>query len=143
LPLLERVELVHYAGHGLFAGREGWQSALPLAGSGHLAIGDVLTSSAVPARVVLSGCETARSADGAPAESLGLAQSFVVAGADFVIAPVRPVDDKVAARLSAALYGGLAETGVVDAATILRDAQARLRAEMPAADWSAFRVVSR
>jgi tetratricopeptide (TPR) repeat protein len=143
LPLFAKAKLLHYAGHGVFAGREGWQSALPLASGGHLAMSDVLAMSSSPSRVVLSGCETGRTSHEAPAESLGLAQAFVIAGADFVIAPVRPVDDAVAARLSSALYGGLADPHDVDAASILRDAQLRVRTEVPDADWSAFRVVSR
>lgn len=143
LPALARSRHLHYAGHGVFAGREGWQSALPLAGGGHLTIGDLLAASAVPSRVVLSGCETALSDHDAPSESLGLAQSFVIAGADFVIAPVRPVDDAIAARLSVLLYGKLASKGEVDAAAILRDAQLELRKEDHATDWSAFRVVRR
>jgi CHAT domain-containing protein len=143
LAALSQARLLHYAGHGVFAGREGWQSALPLANGGHLAIGDVLASTGVPARVVLSGCETARSAEDAPTESLGLAQSFIVAGAEFVIAPVRPVDDALAARMSAALYGGLAVTGAVAPAVVLREAQLGLRDKSPDADWSAFRVVTR
>lgn len=143
LPLLRNAKLLHYAGHGVFAGREGWQSALPLAAGGHLTIGDILASTAVPKRVVLSGCETARTSDDASAEALGLAQAFVVAGADFVIAPTRPVDDALAARMSAALYGMLAGSAAVDAAAALRQAQLRLHAEDPALDWSAFRTVSR
>ena len=143
LPLLARAALLHYAGHGVFAGREGWQSALPLAGGGHLAIGDVLAANDVPERVVLLGCETARTSTATGEEGLGLAQAFVVAGADVVIAPVRPVDDALAAHLSRALYGALAQSGVVDAATALRDAQMRIVTEDPALDWSAFRVSCR
>lgn len=142
-PLLGRATLLHYAGHSVFAGREGWQSALPLAAGGHLALSDVLAARAVPQRVVLSSCEAARSSQDAAPESLGLSQAFVIAGADFVISPARLVDDHMAARLSAALYGGLAESGPVDAAAVLRDAQLRLRAEVPDADWSAFRVIRR
>ncbi len=144
LPALARARLLHYAGHGLFGGRDGWQSVLPLAQGSHLAIGDVLASSAVPARVVLSGCETARSDPNSPSEALGLAQSFVVAGADFAIAPVRPVDDTLAARMSEALYGGLLESGEVDAPAALRAAQlAVMKGSEPTADWRAFRIVVR
>lgn len=134
---------LHYAGHGVFAGLEGWESALPLAGGGHLAVSDVLATHAVPMRIVLSGCETARSGAEAPSESLGLAQAFVIAGADFVIAPVRRVDDAIAAKTSAALYGTLAQASAVDAAKALRDAQNARRRDAPDSDWSAFRVVSR
>jgi cellulose synthase operon protein C len=143
LPRVAQADLFHYAGHGVFGGREGWESALPLAGGGRLTVGDVLAASAVPSRVVLSGCDAARSAADSPAASLGLAQAFVVAGADFAIAPTRPVDDRAAARMSNALYGRLANGGPVDAAEALREAQNRLRTEDPSLDWSAFRVVGR
>lgn len=142
---LAKATHLHYAGHGVFAGLEGWESALPLAGGGHLAASDVLATRAVPPRIVLSGCETARAGAEAPAESLGLAQAFVIAGADFVIAPVRRVDDAVAAQTSAALYGAgaLARGGAADAAKALREAQLARRRDAPDSDWSAFRVVSR
>ncbi|MBX3186182.1 MAG: CHAT domain-containing protein [Labilithrix sp.] len=142
-PLLGAVDLFHYAGHGVFAGREGWESALPLAAGGHLTIADVLASpSSLPARVVLSGCETAKTDEGG-AESLGMAQAFILAGSEAVIAPVRPVDDALAARLSKELYGALASPEPVDAAAILRDALARLRRDDPRLDVHAFRVLTR
>lgn len=131
---------LHYAGHGVFAGLEGWESALPLAGGGHLAVSDVLATRAVPAHVVLSGCETARAGSEAPLESLGLAQAFVIAGSDFVIAPVRRVDDAAAAKTTAALY---VDGAPADAAKALRAAQITRRREAPESDWAAFRVVSR
>jgi CHAT domain-containing protein len=140
---LGKARLLHYAGHGVFAGHEAWESALPLASGGTLTIADILAAPKVPERIVLSGCDTAREAMDAPMEGLGMAQAFVVRGASFVIAPTRPVDDRLAPRLAAALYGGLADHGPVDAATVLRDAQLRLRAEDPSLDWSAFRLVTR
>jgi CHAT domain-containing protein len=143
MPLLGKVRLFHYAGHGVFGGREAMESFLPLAAGGHLSLADVLAADAVPARVVLSGCETARAADDAPAESLGIAQAFVVAGAELVVAPVRPVDDALAARMSKALYGELSQTGPVDGAAVLRDARRRLRTETSGLDWDAFRVLTR
>ena len=108
---LPAADLLHYAGHGRFAGREGWGSSLPLARGGRLSIGDILALASVPSRVVLSGCDAAREGEEASAESLGLAQAFVVAGATFAIAPVRPVSDALAARMSEALYGALAAPG--------------------------------
>lgn len=137
---------LHYAGHGVFAGLEGWESALPLAAGGHLAVSDVLAATRVPQRVVLSGCETARAGSEAPLESLGLAQAFVIAGSDFAIAPVRRVDDAATAKTTAALYTAsetLASAKPVDAARALRAAQIARRREAPDSDWSAFRVVSR
>lgn len=140
---LPEADLFHYAGHGRFAGHEGWESSLPLARGGRLAVGDILALASVPSRVVLSGCDAARSDAESAAESLGLAQAFVLAGASFVVAPVRPVSDALAARMSEALYGALASPGPVDAARALRDAQRAVRGADPSLDWSAFRVVGR
>jgi CHAT domain-containing protein len=88
--------------------------------------------------VVLSGCDTARSSTDAAAESVGLAQAFVAAGAATAIAAARPVDDDDTARLMALLHENLAH---LDPAEALRSAQLSLRAERPQADWAAFRVI--
>ena len=127
---------LHYAGHGLYAGREGWESALPLAGGGRLTIPDILSLSPAPERVVLTGCDAARSEG--DAEGLGIAQAFVVAGAAEALAPVRPVSDVLAARLAGQLRP---EEGRLSDAW--RRAVLRLRADDPSVDWAAFRVVAR
>jgi cellulose synthase operon protein C len=143
LPRLGKARLLHYAGHGVYEGLEGFRSALPLASGSHLTVGDLLASTGVPSHVVLSGCDAARSGDEVPAESLGLAQAFVLAGSEFVIAPVRPIDDALAARLSTALYGPLTAIGTVDAALTLREAEMPYIEGRVSGDWSAFRVVTR
>jgi CHAT domain-containing protein len=93
-----------------------------------------------PSRVVLSACESARSGDDAPPEGLGLAQAFLTAGADLVIAPTRRVPDALAADLTRALYEQLSDPRG-DAAEALRAAQTRLAREQPGSDWPAFRVL--
>jgi CHAT domain-containing protein len=138
--LLTRADGLHYAGHGLYAGQEGWESLLPLAAGGRLTIGDVLALHHAPRRVVLSGCETARSSREGPAEGLGLAQAFVIVGSDEVIAPVRPVRDALAAAMSRAFYEALPSS--TNAAEALAHAQNVVRRDMPAEDWSSFRVLS-
>jgi CHAT domain-containing protein len=137
---LPRAALFHYAGHGLFAGHDGIESALPLASGGSLTLGDIFALGATPSRVVLSGCDAARTTESDGAEGLGLAQAFVLAGADFVIAPWRKVDDASAATLSAALAKDLSRSA--DGAEVLRAAQNRLRAASDPS-WAAFRVVAR
>jgi tetratricopeptide (TPR) repeat protein len=133
---LGSVRHLHYAGHGRFGGEGGWDSALPLADD-ELNAGDILTLP-VPPAVVLAGCETGRAAEG-PLESIGLAQAFILAGARAVIAASRPVDDRMTAQLSEALYeaGGRPEPSALPER--LRQAQQKLRDE--GADWSAFRVL--
>jgi tetratricopeptide (TPR) repeat protein len=131
---LREVDRFHYAGHGLFAGEDGWESALPLARGGRLGVPDILALGRAPRRVVVTGCEAAKS--GGDTEGLGLAQAFIVAGADEVLAPVRQVEDAVARRFASALYD--AQTSLALAA---RRAALELRAENAASDWTAFRVL--
>lgn len=133
------VDLLHYAGHGIFAGVEGWDSALPLAEKGNLTVGDILALAAVPRRVVLAGCEAAR-AEG-EAEGLGLAQAFLVAGADEAIAPTRPVKDEVAATLAVALHPIARDETL--AAAMLRARRAEASATLAPSDFAAFRVITR
>jgi hypothetical protein len=135
---LAEASLFHYAGHGIFAGRDGWESALPLAEHGQLAISDILALPRVPATVVLGGCETARASGEAQAEGLGVAQAFVVAGAESVVAATRVVDDDAAAAMARALYAHLGAGDDVPEA--LRQAQRELDAT-GVKDWAAFRVL--
>ncbi|AUX45864.1 hypothetical protein SOCE26_073600 [Sorangium cellulosum] len=155
------VSLLHYAGHGLFEGRDGWRSGLPLAGGGWLTVGDILALARVPQVVVLSGCDTARTADLARAEGLGLAQAFAAAGASVVVAAARPVRDALAAELMTALYGGRApgHAGALpggpspeppgdrlfldDVPAALRAVELTLLRASPEGDWTSFRAIVR
>jgi CHAT domain-containing protein len=137
---LERSDLLHYSGHGDFAGRAGETSALLLAGEDRLAVGDILALSSPPRFVVLSGCETGRSGGEDAVEGLGLAQAFLVAGAEQVVASVRPVGDRLASDLVDVLYGELDERR--DAAGSLARAQRRL-ARGGEGDGFAFRALVR
>ncbi len=138
---LERADLMHYAGHGTFGGRDGLESGLPLS-DGVLTAADVLALARVPAVVVLAGCETGRSATAGGVEGLGLAQSFLAAGARHVVAAGRPVPDALTERLMRAFYEALPGEGD-DVAAGLRRAQLALRQSDPDADWAAFRALRR
>jgi tetratricopeptide (TPR) repeat protein len=129
---------LHYAGHGVFAGEEGWESALPLAAGGRLDVSDILSLAPAPRTVVLAGCEAAKSSG--EAEGLGLAQAFLAAGSREVLAPVRKVADALAGKLATKLYadGPDTERSLAHAA---RAAVLATRAEDPASDWAAFRVL--
>ncbi len=131
--------LLHFAGHGVYAGREGWESALPLANGARWSVGDVLALTHAPAQVVLTACEGARSSSDA-AEGLGLAQAFVIAGSQIAVAPTRPVQDAVAGALADGLYASLGRGTPLAAA--LRDAQIALWKRDPQADWAAFRALT-
>lgn len=125
--------LFHYAGHGTFGG-DAWGGELLLADDGTLRTGDVLALPGVPPRVVLSGCDTARS-PATRVENLGLAQAFVVAGSRVVVAAARPVSDADAARFSTALHAAPPD----DLVAAFRAATLALR-DAGSPDWSAFRV---
>ena len=133
-------QLFHFAGHGVFAGREGWESALLLAGGGRLTTGDLLALREPPTVVVLSGCETGRAHGGteSPLESLGLAQAFVVAGSRAAVAAARRVSDADTRRLFADLYTRWDPATPV--AAPLGAALAELSRVQPHADIGAFRV---
>jgi CHAT domain-containing protein len=126
----------HYAGHGVHAGLEGWESTLPLAERGVLTVGDVLVLGAAPARVVLSACETTRGLEG-----LGIARAFAIAGAREVIGPTRAVADDLAARIVPEVYAVLAARPDRDLAGALAEVVRRERRAHPDADWSAFRAL--
>ncbi|HEU4404201.1 MAG TPA: CHAT domain-containing protein [Polyangiaceae bacterium] len=132
-----RASLVHYAGHGVFEGTDGTESAMLLAGGERLTPGDLLTQPRAPARVVLSGCETARSPEGV-GEGLGLAQAFLLRGAQAVVAPTRPVGDESSSKLFEAFYRHFPDA---DATAALALAQNALRQASPEADWRSFRAL--
>ncbi len=139
---LPEVELFHFAGHATFEGRGGWRTYLPLSEGGRLSLEDILLLQRVPRWVVLSGCETARSgSDEEVVESLGLAQAFLAAGTQAVLAAVRPVEDRVAAEMVEIFYPLWLEGMAGPAA--LRQAQLELRERRPRGDWSSFRWLER
>lgn len=138
LEALPRLRLLHFAGHGTFAGSRGVDSALVLA-DGRVSLGDVLAAASVPELVVLSACEAARSASSVEPESFGMAQAFLVRGAHAVIAPTRPVSDALATELMQSLYDELARDG--DPASALQRAQQHISRTRPDSDWASFRVL--
>jgi CHAT domain-containing protein len=127
--------LLHFAGHGTFGERSVWDSVLPLADSGGLRVGDILALPSVPRAVVLSGCETAETSE-LSGQQLGLAQAFVINGADVVIAVARSVSDDLARRMSERIHR---ENAPLPQA--LRRAQLAIMKEMPGVDWAAFRAI--
>jgi hypothetical protein len=104
LKALPTASFFHYAGHGTFAGFAGWDSSLPLANNSRLALGDLLTLSRVPQWVVLSACDAGHSSEQAPGEGIGLANAFLLAGAQTVIASTQEVKDDTARDLLSELY---------------------------------------
>jgi tetratricopeptide (TPR) repeat protein len=139
---LPGLAFLHYAGHGVFAGREGSESALPLAQGSALTVGDVLALRGAPERIVLSGCEAGRQLGAREEGAAGIASAFLVAGATEVVAPVRVVDDRAASAFARDLHTALDSKGDRDLAAALQSAQVRSFRE-GRAGWEAFRVFAR
>jgi tetratricopeptide (TPR) repeat protein len=143
---LPRAGLLHYAGHGVFSASDGLATTLELAEGSRLSAGDVFALAPAPRKVVLSGCDAARTLGG---DDLGLAQALVTAGSEEVLAPARAVSDILAEKLAHALYAGAALDGVSDVASrgtlasAARLAILAVRRESPELDWQVFRVLAR
>ena len=135
---LAGASLFEFAGHGELAGFAGWDSALLLAAGSRLTSRDVLTLR-VPAWVVLSTCEGGRSSREAPGEGIGLAQAFLLAGSQAVVAAVRPVRDSTARELVAELHRYW-KPGT-DLVQQFRQAQLSCRQKYPGADCESFRLL--
>lgn len=140
-PRIEVADFLHFAGHSLFAGHGGFESRLLLKG-GDLRVGDLFTLRRVPRRVILSSCEGGLDRDPRSGDkALGLAQAFILAGADQVLAASRPVDDAKAARLMREIYLRWPPAGrEIDLAALLREARLFLSQTDPDPTWEAFRV---
>ncbi len=136
---LATADLFHYAGHGRFAGRDGWASALRLAQHGELSVADILALPRAPRAVFLLGCDTARDSGEADGQGLGLAQAFLVVGARAVVAASRPVDDAATAAIATEIYARL--TTEVDVAETMRAVVAAATAR-GLTEWDAFRVLA-
>jgi hypothetical protein len=134
---------LHFAGHGSYAGTDGWESALTLAAGERMSVADILALSHAPARVILSGCETGNEQEiGGGPTGLSLADAFIAAGSRVVIASTRRVDDEMTSRLMQTLASALVDSSA-DLPEALRRAQLEVRSALPSSDWSAFRAFVR
>lgn len=103
---LEGATHFHYAGHADDSRLAPAHDGLQLDG-GTLSPGDVLALEHVPETVVLMGCRTLAESRGAV---LGVAQAFLLNGAQTVIASGEDVDDELAESLSRAVYATKGQT---------------------------------
>ncbi len=136
LSEVTQATIMHFAGHGRFDGADGWSSSLVTA-SGEMQVGELMTLPSAPAWVVLSGCETARATEAA-VEMMGVAQAFIVSGAEAVLASTRPVPDASSSAVMKALYATDAAGDASSLATVSREALLKLRDA--GGDWGAYRV---
>lgn len=129
--------LLHYAGHGRASREDPWAAYLALADDGRLAVRDLLTLPRGPRWAVLSGCSTGLVDPRAAAGGMGLAQAFLLAGAEGVLAATEEVEDALAGALGAAVAARLGGPGAVDLPRAVHEAR---RALGERAGWQAFRV---
>ena len=134
---LRTTELFHFAGHAVFDDAQPDRS--------YLAIGPRGLSATAIARldlhqlrlVVLSACQTMRSADRPAGGFAGLATAFLAAGARGVVGSLWPVDDAATRSFMAQFYRAYHASG--DVAMALRTAQvAMIRGGEPPSTWAAF-----
>jgi CHAT domain-containing protein len=136
------ISLFQYAGHASFVGLDGWESHLGRDESQLMTVGDILTLPVSPDYVILSGCETATSADRS-GSGLGLAQAFVIAGAEWVVASSRAVKDADAALIVIELFDQRVLHPSSDVGFLLQAAQRKLLETRGDVDWASFRVIVR
>lgn len=135
----ENVRFFHYAGHASFEGPDGLEASLRLAKRGRFSVADIMALERVPAVVVLAGCDTARIAtDASAGYGLGLAQAFVVKGAQAVVAAPRPLGDAFAQEATRQLYAHPIER---DPRTAFRSTLQALRLAAPNGEWASLRLL--
>jgi tetratricopeptide (TPR) repeat protein len=138
LEALSRSSALHFAGHGE-ASENGVASSLLLAEDERWMAGDTLSAARVPRIVFLSACEGAAELDSQQVVGLGVAESFVLAGAGRVIGSTRPISDADAVPLAVQIWGELLAGVPVDEAVRRASLSARSQGHT---GWAALRVLS-
>lgn len=136
--LNEGVDFLHLAGHASFSA-DGWDSAFRLSGTDYLYTWQVLTLQRAPRVVTMTACDSSRTQAGA-AERLGLAQAFLIAGSDVVVAADAPVSDRLGSAFGIAWAESLANGSQPNDAYL-----AGLRAahqQNPQSRWWSFQMFS-
>jgi tetratricopeptide (TPR) repeat protein len=103
LDALGQASTFVYEGHSERSDAGTLSSALLLSHGDRLQVLDVLMLKSVPARVVLSSCDSARATGADTAVGVGLAEAFVARGAHIALGTTEPVPDAVSGALSEAL----------------------------------------
>lgn len=145
LELAPRASLLHLACHGRFA------ESMPLASGLRMSdrwvsLREILAMRLRAEVVILAGCDTGRAAIEPGDEQVGLARSFLAAGARAVVVSQWPVGDAAAAafmiRLHARLAEALADGARPDLAAALAATARDMKADHPhPALWGAFGLV--
>ncbi|MEM7151295.1 MAG: CHAT domain-containing protein [Myxococcota bacterium] len=132
--------VVHYAGHGVHRGSDGWNAALLLA-DGELTVADLLALPAVPSTVILAGCDTGTGNDQALAGGLNIGRAFVLAGAEQVLVADGPIHDELAQAIGEAVAARLATQARPDLAKALQTVQRQLAQQRPDEPWWRLHVL--
>ncbi len=127
--LLSSTDHLHFAGHAVAEGPDGWESGLLLGRAvvgrrlvwSRFAPADVLALPAVPGSVVLSACSSGARVSG-DAVGLGLARAFVLAGSRWAVGTTREVGDVEARAVAEAFYAEGLPASNAEAAGRLRAA---------------------
>jgi tetratricopeptide (TPR) repeat protein len=107
LAALDGSWLAHVVAHGTFRADNPLFSSLRL-DDGPLTVYDLEGIAHAPHRLVLSGCESGRTAPAGADELLGLASSLMPMGTAGIVAAVVPVNDQVTPSVMAALHSSVA-----------------------------------
>jgi tetratricopeptide (TPR) repeat protein len=141
LEAAPRARLLHLACHGRFA------ESMPLASGLRLrnrwvSLREILSLRLSAELVVLAGCDTGRAAIEPGDEQIGLARSFLAAGAKGVIVSRWPVGDAAAADFMIALHRQLAASDGLHVADAVRNASREMKRTHPhPALWGAFGLI--
>ncbi len=133
--------VLHLACHGFFRPDNPLFSALQLHAE-FLTVYDLAQLRLPNSLVVLSACESGRSAVLAGDELLGLAHGFLEAGATTLVVSLWPVDDATTAALMADFYAGL-RAGLRPGAALRAAQQLRAAAQPHPFFWAPFVVIGR
>lgn len=103
LAALDNAWLVHVAAHGTFRADNPLLSSLQL-DDGPLTVYDIEGIDRAPHRLVLSACDSGRTAPAGAGELLGLASSLMPMGTVGIVAAVAPVNDQVTPSIMESLH---------------------------------------
>lgn len=140
---------IHFATHGLLVDGEPLQSGLLLAQDddpaedGFLQTHEILDLDLDADLVVLSACDTGLGALVRGEGMLGLARSFLHAGAGALVMSLWEVVDRSAMELMDTMYQGLVERNLPPDVALQRAQVAALAAGHPPRDWASFVAVGR
>jgi CHAT domain-containing protein len=138
----QRFRTLHLASHAVASTVDPRRCGVVLSKGEMLGVDTVRTLRMHGALVVLSGCRTGEG-ELIPGEGIvGLGWSFLVAGADAVVASRWSVDDAVSARLMVAFHRGLA-SGLDPVEALGRASRETAREHPDPSYWAPFAIVVR